>query len=66
VDAPWRLTFSYGRALQQTALHTWSGKTESVAAAQDALLKRARLNHMADTGGIDSDKVSSVKTTKLQ
>ncbi|MBE9568828.1 MAG: fructose-bisphosphate aldolase class I [Proteobacteria bacterium] len=49
-DSPWRLTISYGRALQQTALHAWSGKTENVAAAQHALLKRARLNHLAMLG----------------
>ncbi len=49
-NAPWRLTISYGRALQQTALHAWLGKTENVAAAQKALLKRARLNHLAMLG----------------
>ena len=49
-DAPWRLTISYGRALQQTALHAWLGKTENVPAAQSALLKRARLNHLAMLG----------------
>lgn len=49
-DAPWELTISYGRALQQPALHAWSGKTENVAAAQQALLKRARLNHLAMLG----------------
>jgi len=49
-DAPWRLSISYGRALQQTALHAWLGKTENVQAAQQALLKRARLNHLAMLG----------------
>jgi len=49
-DAPWRLSISYGRALQQTALHAWLGKTENVQAAQTALLKRARLNHLAMLG----------------
>ncbi len=49
-DAPWKLTISYGRALQQTALHAWLGKTENVSAAQNALLKRARLNHLAMLG----------------
>ncbi len=46
-DAPWRLSISYGRALQQTALQAWAGKTERIPAAQQALLKRARLNHLA-------------------
>lgn len=49
-DAPWRLSISYGRALQQTALQAWLGKTENVHAAQQALLKRARLNHLAMLG----------------
>ena len=46
-DAPWRLSISYGRALQQTALQAWLGKSGNVEAAQQALLKRARLNHLA-------------------
>lgn len=49
-EAPWRLTISYGRALQQTALQAWMGKTENIAAAQSELLKRARLNHLAMLG----------------
>jgi len=46
-NAPWRLSISYGRALQQTALQAWMGKAVNVPAAQQALLKRARLNHLA-------------------
>ncbi len=49
-NAPWNLTISYGRALQQTALHAWMGKAENAEAAQQALLKRARLNHLAMLG----------------
>jgi len=49
-DAPWRLTISYGRALQETALQAWLGKPENIKAAQQALLKRARLNHLAMLG----------------
>lgn len=49
-NAPWYLTISYGRALQQTALHAWAGKTENIAAAQAALLTRAKLNHLAMLG----------------
>ena len=48
--APWRLTISYGRALQQPALQAWQGKTENKLVAQQALLKRARLNHLAMLG----------------
>lgn len=49
--APWRLGISYGRALQQPALRAWGGRPENVAAAQQALLKRARLNSLAMRGG---------------
>ena len=49
-DAPWRLSISYGRALQQTALPVWLGKPENIQAAQQALLQRARLNHLAMLG----------------
>ena len=48
--APWQLSISYGRALQQPALQAWQGKTENKLAAQQALLKRARLNHLAMLG----------------
>ena len=54
-DAPWRLSISYGRALQQTALQAWRGKAGNVPAAQQALLKRARLNHLAMRGEYRSD-----------
>ncbi|HEC18836.1 MAG TPA: fructose-bisphosphate aldolase class I [Gammaproteobacteria bacterium] len=49
-NAPWLLSISYGRALQQPALHAWMGRDENRAAAQAALLKRARLNHLAMLG----------------
>lgn len=49
-DAPWELSFSYGRALQQPVLQAWQGKKENVEAAQNALLKRARLNGAARKG----------------
>ena len=48
--APWQLSISYGRALQQPALQAWQGKAENSDAAQQALLKRARLNHLAMLG----------------
>lgn len=49
-NGPWSLSFSYGRALQQSCLKTWMGKPESVAAAQQALLARARANSLANLG----------------
>ncbi|KAJ3214479.1 hypothetical protein HDU67_001611 [Dinochytrium kinnereticum] len=47
---PWALTFSYGRALQATVIKTWAGKKENVAAAQAALLVRAKANSEASLG----------------
>ncbi len=47
---PWKLTFSYGRALQAAALKAWAGKHENIAAAQKAFCHRARMNHLAALG----------------
>jgi fructose-bisphosphate aldolase, class I len=47
---PWRLTFSYGRALQADALKAWGGKPENVAAGQRAFSHRARMNALAAAG----------------
>ena len=47
---PWKLTFSYGRALQHAPLTTWAGKRENVAAAQRAFAHRARMNSLASLG----------------
>ncbi|MFQ6611736.1 MAG: class I fructose-bisphosphate aldolase, partial [Fidelibacterota bacterium] len=44
------LTFSYGRALQAPALKAWQGQKENVEQAQQAFLKRARLNSAATKG----------------
>lgn len=52
-NAPWQLSISYGRALQQPALHAWKGRAENSVAAQQALLKRARLNSLARKGVYD-------------
>lgn len=54
-SSPWRLSLSYGRALQQPALQTWGGKGENVQTAQQALLKRAQLNGLAMRGGYTTD-----------
>lgn len=47
---PWSLTFSYGRALQDTALKGWGGLPAGFAAGQKELAKRARLNSLATLG----------------
>jgi len=46
-DAPWRLSFSFGRALQSPALKIWKGSQENVAAAQADLHHRAQCNSLA-------------------
>jgi fructose-bisphosphate aldolase class I len=47
---PWKLTFSYGRALQHAPQKTWAGKPENVAAAQRVFSHRARMNGLATLG----------------
>ncbi len=48
--APWTLSFSYGRALQDAALKTWKGSPANIAVAQAALRHRARCNGLAVQG----------------
>ncbi len=48
--APWKLSFSYGRALQAAPLRAWAGKSENTAAAQAAFLERAKANGEACLG----------------
>ncbi|MCR4281882.1 MAG: fructose-bisphosphate aldolase class I [Bauldia sp.] len=47
---PWRLTFSFGRALQAAAMKAWAGKPENAPAAQKAFLHRVRMNSLAASG----------------
>lgn len=47
---PWKMTFSYGRALQAAPQKAWAGKVENVPAAQAAFTHRARMNGLASTG----------------
>jgi fructose-bisphosphate aldolase class I len=49
-DLPWKVTFSYGRALQAAALKAWGGKSENVAAGQRAFAHRAKMNSLAALG----------------
>jgi len=49
-NLPWKLTFSYGRALQAAPQKAWSGKSENVAAAQRAFTHRAMMNGLASLG----------------
>jgi fructose-bisphosphate aldolase class I len=54
-NLPWKLTFSYGRALQHAPQTTWKGKSENVAAAQRAFSHRAKMNGLAAMGQWKSD-----------
>jgi fructose-bisphosphate aldolase, class I len=56
---PWKLSFSYGRALQDDCLKVWNGKKANCKAAQDALLQRARLNSFACLGKYTKDMETS-------
>jgi fructose-bisphosphate aldolase, class I len=47
---PWNVSYSYARALQEICMKVWAGKTANVKAAQEAFLKRAKLNSLAATG----------------
>ena len=47
---PWKVSFSYGRALQAAALKAWGGHDENVEAAQRAYYHRAKMNGAAATG----------------
>jgi fructose-bisphosphate aldolase class I len=47
---PWKLSFSYGRALQDAALEAWHGRDENVKAGQQAFYHRARCNGAATRG----------------
>ena len=49
----WKLSFSYGRALQQPALKAWMGKAENAILAQQALSHRALMNKLASEGKWD-------------
>jgi fructose-bisphosphate aldolase, class I len=48
--APWKITFSYSRALQAAPQKAWSGKAENIAAAQAAFTHRAAMNGLASMG----------------
>jgi len=52
---PWPLTFSYSRALQNTALKTWRGQAGNVVAAQKAFHHRAQMNGLAAQGKWKAD-----------
>lgn len=53
VKLPWRLTFSYGRALQQAPMRTWSGDNSKTAEVHQQILQRAEVNALASQGNFE-------------
>jgi fructose-bisphosphate aldolase class I len=51
----WKLSFSYGRALQAPSLKAWGGKSENVFISQDELSHRAEMNKLASLGQWEED-----------
>jgi fructose-bisphosphate aldolase class I len=49
-EAPWQLSYSFGRALQYPALGIWGGSATNVPAAQAAFLHRAKMSSLARSG----------------
>ena len=62
---PWKLTFSYGRALQASVIQIWNGKPGNVKAAQDAFLHRARCNGLAALGKYPGEDTASAAAKDL-
>jgi fructose-bisphosphate aldolase class I len=60
LGGPWPLSFSYGRALQASALTTWGGDAANVDAGQAAFLHRARMNALAAAGDWNADLEQAV------
>ena len=50
IRRPWSLSFSFGRALQNSSIKAWKGKAECIEAGQNALLERAKANSEAQLG----------------
>jgi len=57
---PWPLSFSYGRALQASALQAWGGSPDNVEAAQAAFVQRARCNAAAAGGRYSAEMEAPV------
>ena len=58
-EKPWKLSFSYGRALQQPALKAWGGDPANVENAREAFLNRAKCNGAATTGDYTKEMETS-------
>lgn len=65
INKPWALTFSYGRALQASALKAWGGKKENIKTAQAEFLKRAKANGQAAAGAYEGGAHSAAGDSSL-
>ena len=54
-NKPWNLTFSYGRALQQSALKFWSKNIDDIKGTQKVFNHRAKMNSLAAQGKWSKD-----------
>jgi fructose-bisphosphate aldolase class I len=62
---PWKLSFSYGRALQDAALEAWHGRDETLKTAQEAMSHRARCNAAASLGRY-TDEIEATPASPAQ
>src|SRR3954452_20141188 len=62
IGGPWPLSYSFGRALQASALEAWKGNPANVEGAQAAFLHRARMNSLPVGGGWEIDAEQAVET----
>ena len=60
-NLPWPLSFSYGRALQAPSLKAWKGSAANVAAGQNALIHRSRMNSLACQARYSGDEEKQAK-----
>lgn len=60
-NVPWQLSFSYGRALQDSALRLWQGREENIQVAQAAFYHRAKMNSLARLGNYNSNLENKYK-----
>jgi len=61
---PWILSFSFGRALQNSTIKTWKGEDANVAAAQEVFFKRCEANGLAAMGKYTRETSTSTQTNE--
>ncbi|MBV9349449.1 MAG: fructose-bisphosphate aldolase, partial [Patescibacteria group bacterium] len=55
LEQPWKLSFSYGRALQDSAIKLWSGNAANAEKAKQAFIHRAHMNSLATVGKYEGE-----------